>query len=132
MLYGVLALAVLFAFVAGMWKSRLADGPTPLGYDLFLGLGALALAAAVMVLTLMLWKRLDEAAREAHKWAWYWGSPFGLVLMVAIMAGEPVQLARRLGFNEPEELIHFGSVTVLTGMLAGYLVAWALWWLRRR
>jgi hypothetical protein len=25
--------------------------------------------------TIWIWRALDEAAREAHKWAWYWAPP---------------------------------------------------------
>src|SRR5690606_29433021 len=28
--------------------------------------------------TLWWWRRADEAVREAHKWAWYWGGSVGM------------------------------------------------------
>ncbi len=64
------------------------------GFGLGLGMRALdwldgALGVALMlalVLALGLlgavsyWRRLDEAAREAHKFAWYWGGSVGVEL----------------------------------------------------
>jgi len=46
-----------------------------LGLELAFGAGFIA---AVIALCIRWWHGVDEAQREAWKWAWYWGSTFGL------------------------------------------------------
>ena len=42
-----------------------------------------AIITAVIVLctwgSFYCWRLMDEAQKEAHKWAWYWGGSFGLI-----------------------------------------------------
>jgi len=77
------------------------------------------------------WRRLDEAAREAHKWAWFWGAnvaaflAFGLLLL-----GDPgLSAARAIGFDDT---LSDGITLVLGAEIIAYLIAWGFWWLRRR
>lgn len=72
------------------------------------------------------WSRLDEAAREAHKWAWWWGGSAGL--MVAALGLLTVML--RGGAADAD--MADGMTVVLLCQVLGYGVAWAFWWLRRR
>jgi len=55
------------------WPAQLGSAPQ---------LGVVLLAAAVAVFSaihsLYWWRALDEAAQEAHKWAWWWGGNLGL------------------------------------------------------
>ncbi len=90
------------------------------------------------------WKRLDEAARQAHRWAWYWGGSLGLAagfLATAIALKAPGGLgwiaglaAPFLAANQPAEQAYLFAgivLTVITQML-GFLLAWVWWWARRR
>lgn len=93
-----------------------------------------AAMAAGVGLSLLWWRNIDEAAREAHKWAWWWGGSGGmavgaaLLLSLSMSEDAPVKLAGAA----PDDLIAGGMVTILLFQLAGYLIAWAFWWLRHR
>jgi len=67
-----------------------------LGYDLASGTGLVRnnpgisytvgglLLVTAMIASVLWWLSIDEAQREAHKWAWYWGGSTGLMVSVAI------------------------------------------------
>ncbi|AYV48981.1 hypothetical protein CFHF_02135 [Caulobacter flavus] len=98
--------------------------------------------AVVAVMALMLWlcarwwRVADEAAREAHKWSWYWGGSTGLAA-----AAVPFILLHTMP-RTVEPLLPSDMSTaqaVLLGMgllggcqLVGYGLFWAGWWLARR
>lgn len=95
----------------------------------------MAINITVMAVTLgagvWWWSRLDEAAREAHKWAWWWGGTSGLAVAGAVM----LTVSTR-GLDLP---VLSGRPGLMTGILllllcqtVGYAVAWAVWWLQRR
>lgn len=97
--------------------------------------GSMAAAMAVAMLACRWWwNALDEAAREAHKWAWWWGSTYGLaiggVALLTLMTatGDAALFAAW----EPLDLLMAGAGFVLAVQSIGYLIAWAAWWLRRR
>jgi len=79
------------------------------------------------------WRGLDEAAQEAHKWAWWWGSTFGLaiggVVLFAVVLGAGDRL---LAGRASDDLVLIGAALVGFVQIAGYGIAWAVWWLRRR
>lgn len=72
------------------------------------------------------WSRLDEAAREAHKWAWWWGGSAGLSVAAVIL----LTLMARGGSADAE--LSDGMMIALFCQIAGYTAAWIFWWLRRR
>ncbi|ESQ81221.1 hypothetical protein [Asticcacaulis sp. YBE204] len=81
------------------------------------------------------WKRSDEAVREAHKWAWYWGGSVGLIVPAVILGMSmlgievlPDAYVASTGLSGPAS----GILITLLPMFAGYIVAWAVWWLRHR
>lgn len=84
-------------------------------------------------------KALDEAAQEAHKWAWYWGGSVGLTMgmagilvLMTPMAAE-VQFATIIsGRTDPAAYLVTGAFAVTVPMMIGYMAAWALWWWRHR
>ncbi|MGX1744962.1 MULTISPECIES: hypothetical protein [unclassified Brevundimonas] len=85
-------------------------------------IGVVILAAGLAVFlalhTLYWWRSLDEAAREAHKWAWWWGGNLGLVA-----GGAAVVIAALAGVNLlPAALPHTDAA----------LIAWCGWWIARR
>ena len=78
-----------------------------------------------------------EAAREAHKFAWYWGGSFGvaaaLVLAVALAkANLDAQLIDLAGGATPGDLVGFGMLAAMGLQAVCYLVTWAGWWLSKR
>jgi protein-S-isoprenylcysteine O-methyltransferase Ste14 len=126
----VMALAGL-ALGLGMRSLGLLEGP----------LGAAVMVAVVLCIALVgtvsYWRRLDEAAREAHKFAWYWGGSVGvaiaLVLSVALAKAniDPllIDLADGAGAGD---LVGFGMLAAMGLQAACYFVAWAGWWISKR
>lgn len=104
-----------------------------------LGLGGVALAV-VSLWTSVYWMRsIDEAAREAHKAAWFWGGSGALVLALPLwlIAVLPQTAAWSLpawfyGRTDPVAYAALGAGGLIVVMLTGYGVAWAVWWLQRR
>ncbi|MDZ4375609.1 MAG: hypothetical protein U1C74_29870 [Phenylobacterium sp.] len=90
--------------------------------------------AASLFLSWKWWQRLDEVAREAHKFAWYWGGSAGLsagLLMVVFV--DTGRLAAPL-LDGPSSSDGFvaGALTVMMAQVVGYGVAWLGWWWSRR
>lgn len=130
----VFILTLVFILVVG-----LVAGAGNILADLLPGSAGLAVVMAVNVTAMAValaagiwwWSRLDEAAREAHKWAWWWGGTSGLAVAGAVM----LTLSTR-GLDLP---VLSGGPGLMSGMLllmlcqtAGYAVAWVAWWLQRR
>ena len=131
------------AFGLGFYEGyQNARSPGPASPDVPLWLFA-TFATVVMGVSIWigaLWMRsIDEAAQEAHKWAWYWGGSCGMAVggVIALMAILPRAASLDLPSLLPERtdpaayLVTGAALMVLT-MIAGYGVAWAVWWLRRR
>ncbi len=95
--------------------------------------GTIAMAA-VSLLVIWWWRRLDEAAREAHKWSWFWGGNLGLVVGgVILLTLVRVDLrASTLAGVDPAQVLALGMALLLLLQLIGYTLAWAGWWLARR
>ncbi len=111
--------------------------------ETFGGSGAKALQASVlgvgvlvgMLISIRWWRDADEAVREAHKWAWYWGGSAGIavVVMLFVLSGWDLITLKIPPYGDgPDGAILSGSALTLGLMLAGYLIAWAAWWLRHR
>ena len=107
-------------------------------FDKDLAYSMLLAAAGVVgiVMTFFYWPRLDEAAREAHKFAWLWGGSAALFLMVLAL---PFLLATGATvpplFFERDDAAGVAANAILATFMAqvvGYGIAWALWWLKRR
>ena len=106
-----------------------------------IGFGVFGLiAVGVSLWVSAYWMRtIDEAAREAHKAAWFWGGSGALLLGLPLMliATLPQTADWRLpdwfyGRNDPVAHAALGAGGLLVLMLAGYTVAWAWWWFKRR
>jgi hypothetical protein len=83
------------------------------------------------------WRRLDEAAREAHKAAWLWGSMGVLYLALGgaafIFALQPaLALPEKFGGASPATWLAVGLTVACYAQMIGYLIAWAIWWMRKR
>lgn len=128
------ALAVGFA-LGGAALSRLqlfVDGPA----GLLFAVGSLVAVVAAVVAVFLHWRRLDEAAREAHKAAWYWGGSAGLAVagfgIGFLMARPELDLSRYAVGEGDAGLMVAGGMFVVAFQTVGYLVGWAWWWWSRR
>lgn len=119
--------------VAGGAAATIGDQPGPLGMVLTAALMAVAMAIAFVV-CIWWWRGIDEAAQEAHKWAWWWGGSGGMALGAILMLtlslrddNSPLSADASAG-----DLVSGGVFAVLMFQLAGYGIAWAVWWLKHR
>lgn len=82
------------------------------------------------------WRGIDEAQREAHKTAWYWGGSFGmlagLALLISAMQFAPGFLMVLNPDGSARDYVIIGFAATVVAQSVGYLVAWALWWAVRR
>lgn len=125
----VLVVALLVGMLGGFGGALLRFAPEPAATWLtasLLSLGMIVTLAAI----LWYWRGIDEAAREAHKWAWWWGGTGGMSIGAVVLL--TIQL-REL------DMPAFGPSAFASGLMAmgflqvvGYLIAWAFWWLRNR
>jgi MFS family permease len=128
--------ALTFAMFAGAALSGFAVralGPMP---PWALIIWIMVLIAVAFWIAMYCWSLLDEAQKEAHKWAWYWGGSFGLLIGLVAMT-----LALRIDPHlvdaikpnaSPKRLVELGYGAAAFSTLIGYGVAWAAWWLKRR
>jgi hypothetical protein len=93
------------------------------------------------------WRRSDEATKEAHKVAWWYGGNFGLIASLVLLlsssalpglrelvSGVAGAWHERLGTPGDSTLAAFalGAVFVTLCQTAGYLVIWTGWWIAKR
>lgn len=103
-------------------------------------LGAFAVTVMVGAIVVgALWMRsIDEAAREAHKAAWYWGGSAGMaaggVLMILTSLPQASALPIPSFFPDrldPAAYAASGAFAMMSLMMIGYLIVWAWWWIVR-
>lgn len=120
--------------IAGGGAGVFADQPGPLGTALTAAFIALAMAIALAA-CVWWWRGIDEAAREAHKWAWWWGGSSGMavgaILLLTLSLREDAAASLAAGASAAD-LISGGVFAILLFQLAGYAIAWAAWWLKHR
>ena len=136
-------LIVLAAFVMGGVLGYLEAK----GQDINTSSAALWAVGVFAALTMLisLWvglkwmSSIDEAAQEAHKWAWFWGGSGGMAVggVLVIMASLPQAAVINIPAwysdrTDPAAYAATGAFAMLTLMIIGYGVAWAWWWLGRR
>lgn len=123
------------AAAAPFWPATWGPAPS-------IGVVVLAVGLAVLLAlhSLYWWRSLDEAAREAHKWAWWWGGNLGFVaggaaVVIAALSGVKLAgidlLPARVPHTEAA-LIALGVAAVFAAQAVGYGVAWCAWWIARR
>ena len=120
--------------LAGAARGLIGNQPGMLGLILTAGIMSAAMAIAVAA-CVWWWRGIDEAAQEAHKWAWWWGGSGGVivgaVVLLTLTFGEEAATPVEVGASAPD-LIAGGMFAILLFQLAGYSIAWAAWWLRHR
>lgn len=102
---------------------------------LFLALIGLAAVGTIVWACLPWWRGADEAVREAHKSAWFWGGLLACIPLIPtliLISGNQVVLERLASVGQPYKLLAGGVLLTLTFQLSGYLIAWAAWWMKRR
>jgi hypothetical protein len=128
--------AALFGSVA-IWASLaipiLRHAPLAQASTAWMLAGAYAAAMAWAAWFLWLyWRRLDEAAKEAQKFAWFVGSIAALVLTAPLMMFfrlGALPLPHGLGPGVPFGL---GYMLLALSQLIGFLIAWVGWWQAKR
>ncbi|MFT4913039.1 MAG: hypothetical protein ACI9YM_001627 [Brevundimonas sp.] len=140
-LIGLLAVMVL-AFVVGIAVGYLsASGAIDQDQATVcvIGIIAAALMAGGMVVSVAWMRSIDEAAREAHKAAWFWGGCGGMLACgpLFVLASLPQAAAWTFpswfgGRTDPAAYAATGAFAVLLVMILGYTIVWAWWWWRRR
>ena len=120
--------------IGGAAQGLIGDQGGVLGLVLTAGIMSVTMAVAV-VGCVWWWRGIDEAAREAHKWAWWWGGSGGVlvgaIILLTLTFSEDAATPVEVGVSAPD-LIAGGMFAILLFQLAGYSIAWAAWWLRHR
>jgi FtsH-binding integral membrane protein len=131
----MLAGVLLIGFVGGLASGILADRPGSAAFWTTVAF-TVVMMAAVLGVSFWWWRRLDEAAREAHKWAWYWGGSMGMligVVLLVVLTTRPADIVIPASFGQtPADLLGAGMIAILGFQLIGYGLAWAWWWFGRR
>lgn len=98
-----------------------------------LGLVVAGLAAAG-ALSWHWWTKLDEVAREAQKFGWYWGGSAGILasgtVMILVDSGRMTAPAFLL--QAASSPFVAGAMMVLGAQMIGFVIVWAGWWLAHR
>ena len=120
-------------FVLGVTEAFSRSGNPLLIVAAMFNVGLLVGSAA----SIPYWRRIDEAAREAHKAAWLWGG--GVVSVIAVGAAallyalQPaLSLPAVVGEASPATWVAVTLSAFIYAQMIAYALVWALWWLRRR
>lgn len=134
-----LALVFVVGVVVGYLSARGAEFDKDRVVLWLVGLIAVGAMTGAMAITIAWMRAIDEAAREAHKSAWFWGGCGGMAVggVLVILASVPQAAA----FDpspwvparaDPAAWMALGASALALLMVAGYSLAWAWWWWRRR
>lgn len=131
----VVGASLVLGGLAGAASAFFNDQPGPVGTAMTAALVTAAMAVGFTA-CVWWWRGIDEAAREAHKWAWWWGGSGGMavgavVLLTLMLRAEEQSLPAGLG-TAPADIFVSGMMSILLFQLAGYSLAWAGWWLKHR
>lgn len=131
----VLVGSLVLGGLAGAGSAFLGDQPGPTGVAFTAAMISAAMAAGIAG-GVWWWRGIDEAAREAHKWAWWWGGTGGMavgavLLLTLMMRAQDGPVPSGFG-SRAADLFVSGMMSILLFQLAGYTLAWAGWWLKHR
>ncbi|GAA0630082.1 hypothetical protein GCM10009422_29510 [Brevundimonas kwangchunensis] len=129
---GAIGLTLVAGVFGALGSDYFGDWPGMTGLLLTLLVNTAALGAAVLV-GIWWWRGIDEAAREAHKWAWWWGGSSGMLvgaILLLTALNRPAEA--ELGGLDMNQIFAGGMVVVLLCQVIGYGIAWAVWWAQRR
>ena len=126
-----MAMAGVVGVLAGIGSQIFGAMPGLLGFGLTLLTNAVAMGVALWICVLW-WRGIDEAAQEAHKWAWWWGGCSGMAVGGVLLLTALVREQERIDDFSANELLAVGMFLMMTCMIIGYGVAWAAWWGKRQ
>lgn len=138
---GLLAILLAVFLATAAIGYGTAQGAISVGASvpLFMGVVALLLMVGAFWIGVLWMRSIDEAAREAHKWAWYWGGTAGMavggvfMLLSAVPRETPLQVPLIMGGTpDPAGYAATGAFGLMMLMTLGYSIAWAIWWWRHR
>ena len=90
----VVGASLVLGGLAGAASAFFNDQPGPVGTAMTAALVTAAMAVGFTA-CVWWWRGIDEAAREAHKWAWWWGGSGGMAVGAGVRRGDPLTLAVR-------------------------------------
>lgn len=130
-----MGITIVVAALAGIGTSIFGDQPGPIGLAMTVAMISAAMAVGFAA-CLWWWRGIDEAAREAHKWAWWWGGSGGIavgaVVLLTVMSRADTQPLLAGAGPDSAAVFAAGMMVILLFQLAGYALAWAGWWLKHR
>jgi len=126
-----MAMAGAVGLLAGVGSQIFGSMSGPVGLVLTLGVNAAAMGLALLI-CVQWWRGIDEAAQEAHKWAWWWGGCSGMAAGAVILLTALVRETERSDDLSANELLATGMVLMMSCMVVGYGVAWVAWWAKRQ
>lgn len=137
-LVAIVALLFIAGAVIGYGSAQGAIDPQA-GTPIIMGVTALLLMIGAFWLGVFWMRAIDEAAREAHKWAWYWGGTAGMAVGGVFMLMSAIPREASIPFPllmsdtpDPAGYAASGAFALMMLMTLGYSIAWAVWWLRHR
>lgn len=128
----ILVGAGILGGVVGAGSTMLDEMGVTVPEPLLFGASLVAVVALFWV-SVVYWRNIDEAARAAHTFAWFWGGAGAIlaILPICVLVSSE-RLVAVLGPRDPLEWATLGFVSLLTVQLVGYGLVWAGWWLRQR
>jgi hypothetical protein len=120
---------VAFAQISG-----LIDTPA-IGEMLIYGMAIMMVPS--ILYSIFWWREVDEAVKEAHKSAWFWGGSSGISMgFIGLAINRYFMLHLDVWFSKTFYLEHApfeaGFLMALFMMTIGYGIAWVYWWMKRR
>lgn len=136
-----IAVFMMVVFAAGIAAGYLSAQGTIASDQAVLWLVVVVAISAMvggMVVSVAWMRSIDEAAREAHKAAWFWGGCGGMsvggvfVILTSLPQAETLSFTSWLdGRTDPAAYAATGAFGMMLLMLIGYAVVWAWWWITR-
>ena len=126
----VVGIAVGFLSAHGTVSADQAIVPVMTVFAVVMMIGAMVFSVAWM-------RAIDEAAREAHKAAWFWGGCSGMavgavgIVLATLPQAQALQFATFDGRTDPAAYMAAGAFAMMMLMTLGYIIVWAWWWLAR-
>ena len=131
-----MAALVVAGFVLGSSLGAFEDGE--IDGRTVIAIGAISVIV-ILPATWYYWSNLDELAREAHKSAWNWGGSIGMLIvfvpMICLIRGVERGSLDFEGLDPGVAVVtgfSAGAGVVIFGAVGGYVIAWIIYWLRKR
>ena len=128
---GAFGLTIVAAFLGGIGGAFFGEWPGLTGLLLTFLVNA-AVMVAVILIAIWWWRGIDEAAREAHKWAWWWGGCGGMIVGAVFLLTAMNRADPELSILGMNQIFAGGMAVILLCQTIGYGIAWVVWWAQRR